>query len=254
MRRVVCTAAIPGGSTVTVQMMRSPPPRTVSAVRLGSRPALKLPRAEGALLLLDAALWLAALLLIAAFVAKALTRWSPWAPLRRLPEGARLIALDLLDRQMIDRSSARWRFAYDNAGRRHHATDVICRPPLLSCGVVSRGAGVLLPGGSVRMLTHGFAPLAICPARRAAAERAITDRFDAPRAMPDAALDRWVETLHIGERAYVAAWRDAWTAQGLAEVNAALERRHQAASRLPVTSVDMLLRRCRSYVGQQYGA
>lgn len=254
MRRLLCTALIRDRGVavaVQVQVMRRGLTRdAVSAVRLGGRPALVLPRGEAALLRIDALLWIGALLLIATLLAKAAAaRWSPWAPLRPPPPGSRIIGIDLLDRQLLDRSSARWRFAYDHDGCRHYGADVICRAPLLPCGVVSRGAGVLLPDGRVRMLTRGFAPLAIPAAVRAAAEAEIARRFDAGRSAPGTGLEDLLAALPPGaQRDYVAAWRDAWTGRSVAAVEAALECRHRAGSRLCRTVVDRLQQRCRSLV------
>jgi hypothetical protein len=223
---------------------------TARPVRLGDRIALRLSGKQTWLHLLDIALNLAVLSFILAMAASYwLLPWAEWAPLRRPPEGSRIISVDLLDRAMISRNSARWRLAYDHDGQRRYARATICDPPILSCGTVTRGAALLLPNGQARMLVHGLKPLDIPPERRAAAEAEVDRQFNAHRPPVSVGFDSFLASLPPGrERDYVAAWREAWEGRDVPQINAALERRYAASRGLKPHVVDALLARCRAYV------
>ncbi|MDQ4087361.1 MAG: hypothetical protein M3177_05030, partial [Pseudomonadota bacterium] len=162
---------------------------------------------------------------------------------------ARIVDVDLLRRVMLDKRRARWDYAFDLDGRRHLATEVIDLPPVLTDGVVSRGAALVAPNGRAMLGTSNFAELGLPLAERERMTAQITALFDAVRPPLRDEYHGLVAVSRPGpERDYVEAFRDAWNAPDVPTANAAIERRHNAALALSRETVDGLLRDCRSMI------
>jgi hypothetical protein len=156
---------------------------------------------------------------------------------------ARIVDADLLCRRMFPKS-ALWDFAYEIEGRRVLARGPVEVDPVITDGVVTRGAAVVASGGGAQLLTVADAESLGEPVRAG-----ITQAFHARRLPLDAGFAELVTRTPSGpERAYVEAFGRAWHDPDVAQVNAAILARHEAALALPPARVEALLRDCRRFI------
>lgn len=156
---------------------------------------------------------------------------------------ARIVDADLLRRRLFPRS-ALWDFACEIDGRRVLAQARVEVDPVVTDGVVTRGAAVFARGGGARLLTFADAKALPEPVRGS-----ITEAFHTPRLPLDPGFHELVARTSPGpERAYVEAFGRAWHDPDVAQVNAAILARHEAALALTPARVDALLRDCRRFI------
>jgi hypothetical protein len=163
--------------------------------------------------------------------------------------GARIVDVDLLRRKMLARGAV-WDFAYDLGGERRYASALVNHDPVITDGVVTRGAAILSPDGEAQLLTVNDAAPALDEGTKAAIARA----FNAARPALGRDFEEFVQRVGPGpERDYLVAYGRAWHDPDIEQINAAIRRRHDTALALPVERVDRLLRDCRSFVAAGQG-
>lgn len=154
---------------------------------------------------------------------------------------ARIVDVDLLCRKLL-KQGALWHFAYDFHGRRVIGQETVLADPILTDGVVTRGAAIIAPDGKAQLLTQATTGIAL-------PTEAIAAHFHAYRPPLTPGFAGLVAAAHEGsERDYVAAYGRAWHDPDVAEVNRAIIARHDAALSLDRARVDALLRQCRSFI------
>lgn len=160
---------------------------------------------------------------------------------------ARIVDVDLLGRKLLPRG-ALWDFAYDFGGRRVLAQATVREDPVITDGIVTRGAAIVEPGGRAEVLTVANVP-SLLPT---AIQDAMSAIFHAHRFPLDPGFADFAERVPFGpEREYVTAFGRAWHDSDVAVVNAAILDRHAAALALAPERVDALLGECRRFIVQR---
>lgn len=163
---------------------------------------------------------------------------------------ALIVDVDLLRRRMLGTREARWDYAFDHQGRRHFASEVVNRAPVVTDGVVTRGAAIAAPGGGALLGTMNFAELELEQAERDRLAAQIAAGYHAYRPPLRDDFNGLVALAPAGpERDYLEAYREVWQGPTIEAMNAAIERRHEAALALAPEQVDRLLRECREMIG-----
>ena len=218
------------------------------AVRIGDSLALRWPPGvtlERWIQVSPIALGLALLLPLAWYLGTGLVGWQ-----RRLTAIRSGVPreVDLL-RRVLPRNDTdteqTWTFAYDVNGRRRFGRTVLDAEPLIIDVTATRAVALITPGGSVQLLRCDGRPLAF-------AEDDVQWIYALSFALRDAhraqapGLAALAASLSGAERDFVATFAEAWHAVDPETANAANTRRRQAAAKLPLATIDMLLARCRA--------
>jgi hypothetical protein len=168
----------------------------------------------------------------------------------RLVRRAVIVEVDLLRRRMLGKHEARWDYAFDQDGRRHFTSEVVDRAPVVTDGVVTSGAAMVAPGARAALATMNLAELELAPAERDRLAAQISSAYHAYRPPLRDDFNGLVALTPPGpQRDYLEAYREVWQGPTIDAMNAAIERRHEAALALAPEQVDRLLRECRKMIG-----